>query len=302
MADGHHPTTQEAYVPGNDYQYDVLRTYRYVRLAMVLLVVMLGVGVAIEVAREGWLPSISDAYYTPARAAFVGCLCAIGTCLIVYRGNTDAEDAVLNGSGFLAFLVAFVPVRREDACSVRTVPDDVVAAISTNVPALLVTGLLALATTLAIERLTTRDPVQPRGRANTALIAASVLAFALLGASFLIAPDSFRCHGHNLSAILLFIGIVVVVALNGLGLARKQAARDHDRPRDHRWNRYVIGFGAMVASIVVVVVGGAWQGWIPNWVFWLEGALITQFALFWITQTAELWREPKRGETVAPRK
>jgi hypothetical protein len=69
--------------------------------------------------------------------------------------------------------------------------------------------------------------------------------------------------------------------------------------RQHLWNRYFWGFVLMVASIGAVVVAGPWQGWLDNWVFWLEALLIGQFATYWLTQTIELWNEPKRGEPVA---
>ena len=41
------------------------------------------------------------------------------------------------------------------------------------------------------------------------------------------------CHGHDTAAILLFIGIVAVVFVNGRGLAREQAHEDGRPVRDH---------------------------------------------------------------------
>ncbi|MGZ6801188.1 MAG: hypothetical protein ACXVGR_15415, partial [Mycobacteriaceae bacterium] len=88
------------------------------------------------------------------------------------------------------------------------------------------------------------------------------------------------------------------VGLNGFGLANKQAAETGTGWRDHLWNRYFYGFVLMLASIALVVVLGPVTHVLHHWVFWLEGALITQFGTFWVTQTAELWNEPKRGAPV----
>lgn len=102
--------------PVADYRENVLRTYRYLRLGMVVLVILLGAAVTIESAQSGNLQdSISAYYYTPAHSVFVASLCAVGACLVIYRGRTDLGDVILNGAGFLAFVVAFVPTSRGEA-------------------------------------------------------------------------------------------------------------------------------------------------------------------------------------------
>jgi hypothetical protein len=128
----------------------------------------------------------------------------------------------------------------------------------------------------------------------------SLLAFVALALYFLVWRDSFICHGHDTAAVMLFAGIVVVVGLNGFGLANKQGAETRTGWRDHLWNRYFYGFVLMLASIALVVVLGPVTRVLHHWVFWLEGALITQFGTFWVTQTVELWNEPKRGAPVTP--
>ena len=78
--------------PDNPY---VLKSYRYLRLVMVGLVVLLAASVLIELQQTGfgcWRTSISSYYWTPVRGVFVGALVAIGTCLIVLKGNTPVED------------------------------------------------------------------------------------------------------------------------------------------------------------------------------------------------------------------
>ncbi|QGN58777.1 hypothetical protein [Nostocoides sp. HKS02] len=287
----------------SDYQYDLLRTYRYVRAGMIFLVALLGTSLFIEARAHHFSiqPSISAYYYTPVKPVFVAALCAIGVLMIVYRGNTSAEDGFLNASGFLAFVVAFVPTRPEDSCVVSDLPGDTVSAISNNTSALFIVATAAFVFTMLLERLSPdRNLLGSRG--GQASVVFSLLAFALLALYFVTRRDSFICNGHNTAAVLLFVGIVIVVGLNGWGLAVKQAAQTNTTPREHRWNRYFYGFVLMLVSIALVVVLGPVTHVLANWVFWLEGALIGQFATFWITQTAELWNEPQRGAPIVPPK
>jgi hypothetical protein len=282
----------------SSYQFDLLRTYRYLRLAMVLLVVLLFISVTMYINSDHgqMLQSISASYYTPVRAVFVSSLCAVGTCLIGYQGSTDVEDVLLNGSGFFAFIVGFVPTRPEENCVASAIPEDVRDAISNNVTALMVVAVLAFAIVMGIQLFATPASERALSKGAGAALAFSVLAFLGLAGYYLFNRDSFMCHGHNTAAILLFIGIVAVVFVSGRGLAHKQAKEDGRPVKAHFWNRYFWGFVLMVASIALIAVAGPWQGWLDHWVFWLEAALIGQFGTFWLTQTLELWREPRRED------
>lgn len=65
-------------------------TWRYLRVAMVVLVLGLGVSIVIESVWEVdptcWLTSISGYYWTPVHGYFAGALVSIGVCLAVPRG------------------------------------------------------------------------------------------------------------------------------------------------------------------------------------------------------------------------
>jgi hypothetical protein len=280
------------------YQFDLLRTYRYVRLAMVLIVILLFISVATYIGSSSgqMLQSISASYYTPVRAVFVSSLCAIGTCLIVYQGNTDVEDVLLNGSGFFAFIVGFVPTRPEEKCVASAIPQDVRDAIGNNVTALMSVAVIAFAVVMGIQLFATPASERELSKGAGAALAFSVLAFLGLAGFYAFNRGGFMCHGHNTAAILLFIGIVAVVFVSGRGLARKQAQEDGRPVKAHFWNRYFWGFVLMVASIAGIAIAGPWLGWLDHWVFWLEAALIAQFGTFWLTQTLELWREPRRAD------
>src|SRR5690349_22115392 len=102
------PTRNTVTVP------EAVTTYRYVRIALVAVVVFLVASIAntaLEVS--GFQNSISAYYYTSSHSVFIASLCAVGACLIVYQGRTTTEDALLNFSGLLAFAVGLVPTGRE---------------------------------------------------------------------------------------------------------------------------------------------------------------------------------------------
>ena len=52
-------------------------------------------------------------------------------------------------------------------------------------------------------------------------------------------------------------------------------------------------------TMLTVTLLLAWQG-LPNGVFWIEAALITQFAVFWVIQSRELWHDGVRTQPATP--
>lgn len=279
----------------------VLSTYRYLRVAMVLLVLLLTASVVLQVFGpdpDCWQRSVSAYYYTPARAVFVASLCAIGACLVVYRGNTDAEDIALNASGLLAFVVAFVPTQVDDTCPASNVPSpaELDAAVTNNVWALIVGGVALTAVSWLLRARTTPD--ERGGSLSVWPLLASTFGVVVLPLVFIRWHDAVRDHGHDVAAIALFAGIVVVVGLNALGLA---AQSDGDRPVVRRAaNRYTVVGVAMVATFVgVLVAHWAVPGFL-QWLFWLEALLIAEFAVYWVLQTVELWNVVERAEAPQP--
>ena len=77
-----------------------VKTYRYLRLAIVVVVLAAVASVLIERSHtDCWQASISAYYYTPVHAMFVGALVAIGVCLIAVKGSEEWEDMLLNVAG-----------------------------------------------------------------------------------------------------------------------------------------------------------------------------------------------------------
>jgi hypothetical protein len=278
---------------------DTLSTYRHLRLAMALLLGLLLVAVALRalsapgVCFEG---SISAYYFTSARAVFVTALCALGTCLIVYRGNTDAEDIALNASGALAFVVAFVPTGAPNTtgvtCSASNVPSpgQLEDAVNNNMVALIVVSVAALVVAITLVARSTR-----LGKAPLRALVAFAVVLGVCTASFARWPAGFRANAHTTAAIGTFLGILAVVGLNALGAER---AREGGASPVRYRNAYGVIALAMLAS--AVIIGAAhWRvsGW-RHGVLLIEATLLVEFMVFWLVQTVELWHRTRREAPV----
>lgn len=259
---------------------------------MPLLVALLAAAVLHQIFKpepDCWLGSISAYYYTPARAVFVASLCAIGICLIIYRGSTPREDAVLNLPGLLAFVVAFIPTPLKDltvepdSCQHSNVPTEtqLATALNNNIFALLTGLTLAVVVVIAFRALHV-----------SSASAVPTYGFAVFVAAgwvwFVAAPANLRQYGHITAAILLFIGIVAVTVMHAFNMVW------FDPKSTPAPARYRDIYRAILAVMIVgfVVIGGlALFASFDHTVFWLESLFITLFGVFWITQTAELWHD-----------
>ncbi len=285
------------------YRQVVQRTYRYLRLGMILLVVLLAVAVVMESRRYGsLLDSISAYYYTPVHSVFVACLCAVGACLIIYRGRTDLEDVALNAAGFLAFVVAFVPTGRGEAdCDpLRAFCDIPTTTIEANVEALLFVGILGLAVAFLVSILPKAGGRYLRPVDKPAKVAFYVLAagYTSILIVYFAARTTFLQFGHYSAAIALFVAMVFVVVLSGGRLFQREsggAARRRARLRLWYWGSFLF----MILTMAAIGVAH-WAGALDHWIFFLESSGIVGFAVFWITQTAlEVWDEPA-GDATQP--
>ncbi len=270
-----------------------IKTYRYLRMAMVAMVVLLGAALVIEWSKTDprcLQTSISAYYYTPVQAIFVGALIAIGLCMVVLKGNTEREDILLNVAGMLAPAVALVPTPGQGACrSVPIVQGDTAANIANNMLALFVVGAPCLLVTAAF---VLRSWLSRADRNPMYLVGLGV-ALAIFGGGivwFFVDRDGFTENAHYAAALVMFLCIVAVVLLNAKQFRRKEEPGDARRVPANRYS--VIALGMVVVPLVLF----AWKavfGW-AHAVLWIEGVLITLFAIFWIIQTQELWNEGLR--------
>jgi hypothetical protein len=266
-------------------------TYRYVRISIVGVIVLLFAALLIQIAADGWnlLPSISAYYYSPVRSVLVGSLVAAAFLLVAVRGRPGLEDALLNLGGMLLPVVAFLPTPVEQGCAsgARCVPDEFVPGVEVSMSALLLLGIPGLV--FALWTLLTRsrpDRFAPSG------FAVAVLIWAVVAVWFGPTADwgpraSLLEYGHYAAAVGVFAMIVAVAMVN---------ARRTDR--DARIGGRTMPFSriyAAVASAMAVVLVGAGLAWAAGWmsggtlVFWIEAALLALFSVFWLAQTAEFW-------------
>ena len=268
-----------------------LRTYRYLRIAMGGMIIVIFTAVAVEAIRHGSvLGSISQYFYTPARSAFVGALVAAAVALLALSGHR-AERALLDGAGLLAPLIAVVgtPVRNVVLCGDETtcVPVTALGDIENGVLTYLVIGTAGWFTVLI---LVIARRVQLRVAGISLLVATIVLA-AVAGLWFLARPVFLATvHFGAAAAFFLLIGTIAVLHLRG---------RD-DSPEPAMWMKAVYGFVAV--GMVVVVLLAVWaivaeridpdadQFAIPA-VFGCEVAALILFLVFWVVQSIQRWND-----------
>jgi hypothetical protein len=293
-------TTPE--VTAEDLHDRFLKTYRYLRVAMVVLLALLLISVLWEYSQVKPLrPSISDYYYSPVRAIFVGTLTALGVCMIVLKGNTAWEDTFLNLVGMLAPVVALVPTRDAGVCTINNpgVADDILANINNNVLALLVAGVMGVLIWLG---LVVMDQTPTANKAPVGFGFAVVLILVASGLGWFIFGDRnyLACNGHNFTAIPMFCFLVAVVWGNAWAYEKVE------HPTSVPWvrragqaakNRYgVIAVTIVVLSAIFVAAG---RNGFEQWVFFVECVVLISFLTFWVVQSKELWRQGIRGAPMA---
>jgi len=288
-------------------------SYRYLRTAIVALLIGLGTAVVYQALQAGpFLASVSAYYYTPAQAIFVGGLIALGVCMIALKGTNLVEDVFLNLGGMLAAVVAVVPTSRgEDyrtavrACAqgdsplltekastgldcptVRALAEATSANVENNIVALLVVGALALLATVLFFLL--RDRRAPGATFPWWGFGATSVVYGAGAGAFWASQRWFVDNAHYVAALGLFACIVVVAVANALRRDEGRAEALNAVPGALLRSRDLYAWFAriMVGATLVGVV--LWQ---VNWIslFVLEIGVAAFFAMFWMVQTIERW-------------
>ncbi len=287
-------------------------TYRSLRLALVLAVLMLGVSVLAEVIRASELrESLSSYFYSPTRSILVGVLLVIGFSLIAIHVAQLWEEFWLTLGGMFAIIVALVPTAPPsctlDVAADAAIPaggpvptplvrdiadrsilecfphgvDDglpgwVVAGVWNNVLALIVVGLIAVFVALRYTNWT-------GGRSSALMWSLVVAAVSLVVGGLLFwLWDDFRERTHGVAAILTFVCFGAVALINGW-------LRSGENSGKFLWTYRSVTIGMIVAFVVFLVVQLA--GGFRTDVFWLEAVEIVLFAIFWLAQTIQHWHE-----------
>ena len=301
----------------------LVKSYRYLRTAMVGLLVFLAVAVVIQSVQQGSiLSSISAYYYTPGHAVFVGVLLGTGVCMIALKGTTEAEDILLNIGGILAPVVAFVPTARSDdyrtalqACraqesavnqglpatdcpTILALQEATEANISNNVSALLIVGALGLIAAALFRLLDNRkrteaDDVKTSRSIRLAWIGIAAATVVYLGGllMFTTMRQTFINTAHYIAALGLFACIVLVALVNARR-RRGENLESKDPPAGPN-REFFVALYTLVASAMIIAVAVGFPlvlaGTFEDTVLWLEAILIVLFASFWGLQTAERW-------------
>ncbi|MGL5930548.1 MAG: hypothetical protein ACRCY8_16580, partial [Dermatophilaceae bacterium] len=200
-------------------------TYRYLRLAIVALLMLLGVSVVLEwwaTGRACVQGSISEYLYTPVDSVFVGVVVAVGVCLVALQGSTRGEDVLLNVAGMLAPAVAFVPTQPVGECrSVPLVRPDIPSSVANNVGALLVVGIAVAVVVIAVALHEAGAAGLRRADRLGVLVAVGVIG---AGAVWFYADrESFLRQAHEAAAVPMFAAVIGVVWLNARDVQRSMA-------------------------------------------------------------------------------
>ncbi|MCM3502424.1 hypothetical protein M3667_11125 [Microbacterium sp. P26] len=261
------------------------RTYRYVRLAIIGATVFLAVGVGVQIARGGVLPSVSAAYYTPAGPVFIGALSAIALALLALSGRS-LEQGLLDIAAVLALGVAYVPTTvAAGVCPnvARCVPPEVRATVANNAVSAAVIVVVGVVAALVLAR------VQGSATRGVFLTAGVVLALTAAAAIWgFSAPEAFLAAAHEVAAVAFFLAIAGVAALAAW------RPQPRDAPRRGVRAAYGIVAAAILLTLALLVAGvvlGVDERGFPV-VFVGEAVALVLFAVFWLIQTVELWNEP----------
>jgi hypothetical protein len=261
-----------------------INSYRYLRIAIVVVLLALLCAVALERVHSigCFEESISAYYYTPVHSIFVGALVVLGVCLIAIRGSTDLEDVLLNIAGVLAPVVAFVPTARPSQLCTKNpyAGGNTLAYINNNLVALGIALVLAFAIAVATLFRADKDR-RDLHKINKHAVWGLALTGVLLAIGigwYVMSRSSFLDHAHGGGAAVLFLLIGVVVFINGLGSPNRKYRRG-----------YLLVAGAMALSFVTVFIAGFAD---PRWrhqVLCLELLELALLLIYWTMQTAELW-------------
>lgn len=273
----------------------LLKTYRYLRIGMIGVVLALAVSILIErSAVDCWQSSVSSYYYTPVRAILVGSVMAIGVSLIVIKGDGRWEDIFFNFAGIMAPAVAVIPTASVGTCwsvEPQTQPRNAAgewaewaqANIDNNTKALLIAGFAGLVTGAVLAMVSEKSILGPVRAGVPEMRIGLLVTFGLL---VLITAgylwwDDFSSRAHGLSAVAMFVFL-------GLGIA-SNAHQRRERP-GRRW--FMLAYAAIVAAMAISgLVIGFFPGDWDHRILILETVEIALFAAFWAVQTYEHWND-----------
>lgn len=264
------------------------RTYRYLRIGLAGTIVVIFVAVAQAAASVGWLTSVSDYFYTPARNAIVGALIAATLALFALSGR-GADRALLDAAALFAPLIALVPTPvaagavpgLDVPCAERCFPPAFETDAANGVITYLTVGVLAVAVAALLVGLR-----QVSLAAVWPSVVVAVVVLLGVGLTWVFARDAFLEYGH-------FVATTAFFALFAAVAVRSAFPRRGDPPGTvYRAVYAVIAVGlAIVLVAYILLLALADPRGIPI-VLIVETAALVLFFAFWVVQGTEKWNEP----------
>jgi hypothetical protein len=263
------------------------RTYRYLRIGVAGTVVVIFVSVAVAAASVGWLTSVSDYYYTPARNGFVGALIAVSLALLALSGR-GAERALLDAAALFAPLIALVPTALtpgavpgvDVTCAERCFPPAFEPDTANGVITYLVVGALTVGVALLLALLR-----QTSLRATGLSLAVAVAVLLAVGLTWAFARELFLEFGHVVATVVFFALFAAVAVRNAF--PRREAP-----PAPV----FRVLYLAIAAGLVVVLV--PYVALLPRaeelgfpLVLVVEASALALFFAFWVVQGVEKWHD-----------
>ena len=277
---------------------DVVQTYRYLRGAMVGLLLALLLSVVLQwwlgTDRSCLLGSISAYYFTPARSVVVGTLCALGIALLAYEGHSPEENVLLDFSGFMALLVAAVPTVPDNRCGPNAFDQttaEIAAGIGISVPTLVAVATLALAVIAVIRVRSVRDGTAARPTTLTAVL--SVVCIVVVTVEIVLVAvlrGRLVAVAHGVAATTMVAGAIAVMVCSAVPLVDPHGASASEQATAAAYRRtylaLAITLGVLLALTVVLhqtVTGFGLT------VLVAEVVILVLFGAYWVVQTVELW-------------
>lgn len=264
------------------------RTYRYLRIGLAGTIVVIFVAVGQAATSVGWLTSVSDYFYTPARNAIIGALIAATLALVALSGR-GAERALLDAAALFAPLIAVVPTPVPAgeipgvvaSCTERCFPAEYIPDAANGVGTYLVVGTLTVLIAVLLAALR-----QVSLMAIRFSLAIAVVVLIVVGVTWAFAGSAFLAYGHFVATVAFF-ALFAVVAVRSAFPRRGVVPAPIYRVM---YTAIAVGLALVLVAYILLLALADPHG-IPI-VLIVETAALVLFFAFWVVQSVEKWDEP----------
>lgn len=274
-----------------------MRTYRYLRISIAATVVVIFASVAVAVTQVGWLPALSDYYFTPARDVFVGALIAASLGLFALSGR-GVSRALLDAAALFAPLIALIPTtlapgtiaRIVVPCRYRCFPPEYEAIVANGVITYLIVGTLTVGVVFLLAALKQVSLV-----AVSVSLTLGVIVLLTLATGWIFFREFVLAQGHAIATVIFFTLFAAV--------AVREAFPRRGSPPSPRLRVLYISIATALVAVLGVFTYAELNGTLERtdfpWALVAESAALALFCAFWIIQCVELWNEPNPHTIVA---